>query len=133
MAIRSEVEDTILRRVQYTGQPRGPSGGPVMAVNTAVAAAGSDNTDAGLIAQGGFTRVTGADGTKGVILFGTENGVMTVIKNGTNAILKVYPHAGAAINGLTATTGALSMAANTSAVFFKETNTQWWTLPLLPS
>lgn len=133
MAIRSEVEDTILRRVQYTGQPRGPSGGPVMAVNTAVAAAGSDNTDAGLIEQGGFTRVTGADATKGVKLPDLEIGSVVVIKNNAAAILKIYGCAGSGINAGTVTTGAYSLAASTVLILIRESATVWCTIPLVGS
>ena len=133
MAIRSEVENSILREVQFVGQPRGPSGGPVMKVNTAVAAAGSDNTDAGAIAQGGFTRVTGADGTKGVILPDLEIGAQIIIKNNAAAILKIYPSAGAGINAGTATTGAYSLAASTVLHLIRESATVWCTLPLVGS
>lgn len=129
MASRSEVEDTVLRRVQYTGQPRGPSGFPVMAVNSAVAAAGSDNTDAGAIAQGGFTRVTGADATKGVILPDLEIGSIVVIKNNAAAILKIYPNAGAGINAGTVTTGAYSLAASVVLMLIRESATVWTTIP----
>lgn len=133
MGIRSEVVDTKLRNVEFVGQPRGPSGGPVIKIQDAIAAAGSSNSDATAIVGGGFTRVTGGDGTKGAILPDVENGTIVIVKNNAGAILKLYPHAGAAINALTATTGAISLAANVDAILLKETATQWWTLPLLPS
>lgn len=133
MAIRSEVADTKIRECEFVGQARGPSGGPVVKIRDAIAAAGSSNTDATAIVGGGFTRVTAGDGTKGVILPDVENGTIVYIKNNAAAILKLYPHAGAAINALTATTGAISLAANVDAILIKETATQWWTLPLLPS
>jgi hypothetical protein len=49
-----------------------------------------------------------------------------------NAILKVYPDTGDAINALAAN-AALSMAAKTSAVFVAFDATTWYTIPLLPS
>lgn len=131
--MRSDVEQAIVREPQFVGQARGMSGGPVFKIQTAIAAAGSSNTDATAIVGGGFTRVTAGDGTKGVILPDVENGTIVIVKNGAAAILKLYPHAGAAINALTATTGAISLAANVDAILIKETATQWWTLPLLPS
>lgn len=133
MGIRSEVEQAIIREPQFVGQARGMSGGPVFKIQTSVAAAGSSNTDATAIVGGGFTRVTAGDGTKGAILPDVEDGTICIIKNNAAAILKLYPHSGAAINALTATTGAISLAANVDAILIKETATQWWTLPLLPS
>lgn len=55
------------------------------------------------------------------------------VKNNAGSILKIYPFSGAAINGLTATTGALSMAANTIADFTRTSSTQVYSTPLLPS
>ncbi len=130
---RSNVDDARIQNPDLRGTPRGPTGGLLCTVQTAVAAAGSSNTDATAIVGGGFTRVTAGDGTKGVILPDVPNGTICIIKNNAAAILKLYPHAGAAINALTATTGAISLAANVDAVLIKETATQWWTLPLLPS
>ena len=105
-----------------------------LTANDAVAAAGSDNTDAAAVADG-ITHVTGANATKGVVLPVPQAGMICIIKNAdaANAVLKVYPGTGAAINALTATSGALSMAAKTSALFFAISSTQWFTLPLLPS
>lgn len=96
------------------------------------AAAGSTNADATVIGEG-FTLVTAADGTKGVKLPAPSPGAICVVKNGAAAILKVYPGTGKKINGGTATTGALSMAANTSCVFVAYDTTDWYTAPLLPS
>lgn len=135
MAIRSNIADARLDRVDYRGQPRGPAGGPVMAVNADLAAAGSSNTDAAAITAGGYTEVTGADATKGVILPDIEIGSTCWIKNAdaANAVLKIYPSAGAAINALTATTGGYSMAAKVTLVFVRKTLTKWVTFPLLGS
>jgi hypothetical protein len=99
-----------------------------------VAATGSSNTDAATVA-GGFTLVTAADATKGVILSAPVAGTVVIIKNVdvANAVLKVYPNSGAAINALTATTGAYSMAAKTSMILVAYSATQWYTLPLVAS
>jgi hypothetical protein len=99
-----------------------------------VAAAGSDNTDAVAITTYGVL-VTGANATKGAILPAAAAGKFVLVKNddAANAILKVYPPSGAKINALTTTTGALSMAAKTSAIFWFYSATQIYTIPLLPS
>ena len=104
--------------------------GPV----TTVAAAGSTNADAAAIAAATYICVvTAADGTKGVILPTMVDGQTIKVKNNAGSILKIYPFSGAAINGLTATTGALSMAANTIADFTRTSSTQLYSTPLLPS
>lgn len=101
---------------------------------TTVAAAGSTNADAGAIPAASFLcTVTGGDATKGVILPAMSVGQVIYVKNNAAAVLKVYPYSGAAINGLTATTGALSVAANAPAGFFCDAAAQIWSLPLLPS
>lgn len=104
--------------------------GPV----TTVAAAGSTNADAAAVPASTYICVvTAGDGTKGAILPTMVDGQTIKIKNNAAAILKVYPFSGAAINGLTATTGALSMAANTIADFTRTSSTQLYSTPLLPS
>lgn len=104
--------------------------GPV----TTVAAAGSTNADAAAIAAATYICVvTAADGTKGAILPAMVDGQTIKVKNNAGSILKIYPFSGAAINGLTATTGALSMAANTIADFTRTSSTQVYSTPLLPS
>lgn len=100
-----------------------------------VAAAGTDNTNAGVIAGYGVVHATGADGTKGVKLPAAAAGKIVIVKNAdaANAILKVYPGASDKINSGTATTGALSMAAKTAAMFVAIDDVDWFTVPLLPS
>ena len=102
----------------------------------ALAAAGSAQGDAGAIvsASGAFIHATGADATKGIILPAATAGQIFIIKNSdaANAVLKVYPATGDAINALAAN-AALSMAAKTSALFVALDTTTWYTLPLLPS
>lgn len=131
--MRSNLDDAIVSRPQYRGQPRGASGGPIFAVNAPVIGLGTDNTNAAPILAGGWTRVTAADTTVGAILPDIAIGAMCIIKNDANAVLKIYPSAGAAINLLTATTGAYSMAARVPLMFFRETATQWVTVPLVGS
>ena len=110
------------------------SGAIVSGPVTTVAAAGSDNTNAGVIAAATYICVvTAADGTKGVILPAMVDGQTIKVKNNAGSILKVYPFSGAAINGLTATTGSLNMAANTIADYTRTSSTQIYSTPLLPS
>lgn len=99
-----------------------------------VAATGSTNTDAAALTTG-FNLVTAADATKGVILPDSVAGTVIIVKNAdaANAVLKVYPDSGAAINALTATTGAFSMAAKTSCIFVAYSGTQWYSVPLVAS
>jgi hypothetical protein len=101
----------------------------------AVAAAGSDNTNAAAIANYGVVHATGADGTKGVKLPAAAAGKVVIVKNSdaANAILKVYPGASDKINSGTATTGSLSMAAKTAAMFVAIDDVDWFSVPLLPS
>lgn len=96
-----------------------------------VAAAGSAQGDATAIASD-FCVVTAGDGTKGVVLPTAVAGLQVLVKNNANAVLKVYPASGGAINAL-AGDAAISMAAYTCAIFAASSATQWFTCPLLPS
>jgi len=96
-----------------------------------VAAAGSAQGDAAAMSAD-FVLVTGADATKGVILPTPVAGRVLMLKNNTNAVLKVYPATGGAINAIAAN-GAMSLAALVGAVFVASSTTQWFTIPLLPS
>jgi hypothetical protein len=89
-----------------------------------IAAAGSSNTDAALL-TGDFNRVTGADGTKGVILPGVEAGGRITVSNESSSALKVYPPSGDQLNGLTATTGSVSIAGNKAGIFINANSTNW--------
>jgi predicted RecA/RadA family phage recombinase len=107
------------------------------APSASYAAAGSVQGDAVAITAAGpivTALVTGADATKGAKLPTAVAGMIVCLKNddAANAILKVYPATGAAVNAIAAN-GAISMAAKTSAVFFATSATQWFTIPLLPS
>lgn len=108
------------------------TGNQVMPVAT-VAAAGSVQGDAGACVAG-FTHATGADATKGVRLPAAAAGVICIIKNSdaANAILKIWPASGDAINAITAD-AAFSIAAKTSVMLIALDATTWYSLPLLPS
>ncbi len=112
-----------------------PNGGPSSQGATAtVAATGSVQGDAAALSPG-FNLVTGADATVGVRLPAGVDGMEVTVKNrdSDNAILKVYPATGGAINAIAAN-GAISMAAKTSATFRYLASTGfWYTTPLVPS
>ena len=66
-----------------------------------VAAAGSIQADAEVVAQG-FTLVSAANATKGVKLPTAAAGAMCVIKNNANAVLKIWPNTDDAIDAVAA-------------------------------
>jgi hypothetical protein len=100
-----------------------------------IAATGSIISDAAQLNEG-VNIVTGANGTKGVILPDGGDGTVAkeVIVLGTaSAVLKVWPKTGAAINALSAS-AAMSLASGPlPAVFLSVSSVQWYSLPLLPS
>lgn len=99
---------------------------------SAVTAAGSVIGDAAQLSQG-LNVVTGADGTKGVILPVAVPGMQVIIKGVTAGVLKVWPKTGAQINGVGAST-AMSLASGLiPAVLVASSATQWYTIPLVPS
>lgn len=100
-------------------------------VNAAVAATGSTQADAAAVKEG-FTRVTGADATKGVLLPPAEAGTIVRIKNATAAVLKVWPSSGDAINA-GAANAVFNVPASTSVTLVAEDGTTWYSFPLLPS
>lgn len=109
----------------------------VQAITAALlAATGADQAGAALIASGSFALIhaTGADGTKGIRLPSAAAGLIYFIKNqdSANAVLKVYPFLGDAINAI-AGDSPISMAAKTAAVFVAIDATTWFTFSLLPS
>ena len=91
-----------------------------------IAAAGSDDTDGTAIVDQ-ITYVTGADGTKGVELPTGSLGAIYIVHNAdaTNA-LKVYPPASGTINGGTATTGDVAVAAEETAFFILMAANTWY-------
>jgi len=99
---------------------------------SAVTAAGSSISDAAALANG-INIVTGADGTKGVILPVAVAGMQVIVKGVTAGVLKVYPQASSVINALSAS-AAISLASGAvPAIFVASSTTQWYTIPLLPS
>ncbi|MEI8017503.1 MAG: DUF2190 family protein [Schlesneria sp.] len=93
---------------------------------------GSTIADAAAL-NDGFNLVTGADGTKGVLLPTASPGRVVKVKNATAAVLKVWPNAaGQAINALSAG-AALSMASLASADFQCVDGVTWYTNPTVPS
>lgn len=104
---------------------------PILPTAT-VAATGSTQVDAAPIVTG-FTLVTGANATKGVLLPAATAGLMCIVKNvdAANAVLKVWPSGTDTINAIAASTD-IAMAAKTSAVFVALAGA-WYTTPLLPS
>lgn len=92
-----------------------------------IAAAGSDDTDGTAIVDQ-ITYVTGADGTKGVELpASTGSGKVYIVHNSdaSNA-LKLYPDASGQINGGTATTGDVSVAAEETAIMLDVAENVWY-------
>jgi hypothetical protein len=126
---------TVTGALTASGGVTGGLTGNVTLPVAVVAAAGSDNTNAGAIADYGVVHATGADGTKGVKLPAAAAGKIVIVKNAdaANAILKVYPGASDKINSGTATTGSLNMAAKTAAMFVAIDDVDWFSVPLLPS
>lgn len=103
----------------------------LLAVNS-VTAAGSVIGDAAQLSQG-LNVVTGADGTKGVILPVAVPGMQVVVKGVTAGVLKVWPKTGSTINALSAS-AALSMTTGAMPLTFVASSaTQWYTLPLVAS
>lgn len=101
----------------------------------ALVALGSTQANAAPVVSGSgtFVSVTGADGTKGIVLPPvTTVGQEYMVKNVDNAVLKVYPASGGVINTLSAD-AAISVAARAPATFVAVSSTTWYTIPLLPS
>ena len=96
-----------------------------------VAATGANQGNAAAVAEG-FTLVSAADGTKGVILPTAVGGAVCVIKNNVAQTLEVYPNTTDEINALGADT-AITLANSVSAMFVAYDATNWYTVPLLPS
>lgn len=105
--------------------------GSLVLKTATVAATGSLQTDAAAVTAG-FTLVSAADGTKGVVLPAASAGVVVIIKNGNGAILKIYPASGDAINALSAN-ASYNIASNTSTLLVAYDSTTWYSVPLLAS
>lgn len=91
---------------------------------SAVAAAGSVQGDAAALGDG-ISYVSGADGTKGVILPGASAGRLRLVYNthATNG-LKVYPASGDDINDGTAN-AAVTIEGKTLAIFLALDGSTW--------
>ena len=97
----------------------------IILVNTAVVAAGSTASDAGVLPVNGFANVTGATGTTGAVLpSGTDPGVLIIIQNDSASDLIVYPPTGGTINGA-ATDASVAVPAHTQATFVNVDGTAW--------
>jgi hypothetical protein len=105
--------------------------GDLYVASATVAATGSTQTDAAQLA-GGFTLVSAADATKGVKLPAAVPGRVVIIKNGANAVLKVWPSTGDAINAIAANSNYV-LAANTASILVAYDSTTWYSVPLLAS
>lgn len=103
-----------------------------LVLKTATVAAAGTNQGTAAAVTAGFTLVSAADGTKGVILPTAVPGAVVVIKNGAAAILKIYPASGAAINAVAAN-GSYDIASLTSTILVAYSATQWYSVPLLAS
>lgn len=90
-----------------------------------LAANGSDGASAGVLVAG-WTKVTGADNAKGVILPACVGGAQCIVINQeTDKTLKVYPPSGKQINGAGAD-NSIVMAANTMDIFASEGANAWY-------
>jgi hypothetical protein len=124
------IENALIRNLKLEGNGIDPP--RIKATATTVTAAGSAQGDAAALALG-FQTVTGADGTKGVILPQGEVGDLVLIKGLTAGVLKVYPNSGGQINAIAAN-GAMSLASGLiPAIFVCAGSAQWYTIPLVPS
>ena len=97
----------------------------VYGTNPSVAAAGSAQGDAAAVTDR-VTTVTGADGTKGVILPAGDGdmAVFVLYSSAATNACKVYPPTGAAINAGSAN-AAFSMTAQKPTVFVRVSSTVW--------
>ena len=96
-----------------------------------VAAAGSTQANAAAVSDG-FTLVTGADGTKGVVLPAAVAGRTVILKNNAGSTLKVWPAVGDGINAITVDSN-FTMATVTSCMLVAYDSTTWYSIPLVAS
>lgn len=96
-----------------------------------VAATGSTQANAAAVSDG-FTLVSAADGTKGVVLPAAVAGRTVILKNNANAVLKVWPASGDGINAITVDSNYV-LAAYTSSLLVAYDATTWYSVPLLAS
>ena len=96
-----------------------------------VAAAGTNQATAAAVSDG-FTLVSAADGTKGILLPAAVAGRTVILKNNANAVLKVWPAPGDAVNAIAADSNYV-LAAYTSSLLVAYDSTTWYSVPLLAS
>ena len=96
-----------------------------------VAAAGTNQATAAAVSDG-FTLVSAADGTKGILLPAAVAGRTVILKNNANAVLKVWPASGDAVNAIAADSNYV-LAAYTSSLLVAYDSTTWYSVPLLAS
>jgi hypothetical protein len=120
----SDTEATLTGKWDATGTTGAGFGGSSSRTEGTLAAAGSNQGNAAAIVTDAV-EVTGADGTKGVILPNTTAGIIVVWNNdGGFNDLEVYPPSGAAITGL-ATNASYTMTGGSYQTFVRVTSTQW--------
>lgn len=85
-------------------------------VNTAVAAAGSDNTGAGALTTASIQHVSSDSSAKGVILPTGVAGYKLTIINDSSTACKLYPDSGGNVNGATTTTGSVTIPASKGVI-----------------
>jgi hypothetical protein len=115
----------------FVGAVTGTVTGNLVIPTATVAAAGTTAADAGVLTTG-FTLVSAADATKGVVLPAAAAGKVVIIKNGAAAVLKIWPATGDAINAI-AVDSAFSVASLVSLMLVAYDATTWYSVPLLPS
>lgn len=93
--------------------------------STLAAAGTTQGTAAAIVADN--TEVTGADGTKGVILANTAGARQIVWNNSGTSTLKVYPPTGAQI-GTAGTNVAVTLGIGAKAMYCRVKSTQWFTV-----
>ena len=96
-----------------------------------VAAAGSTQANAAAVSDG-FTLVSGADGTKGVVLPAAIAGRTVILKNNAGSTLKVWPASGDGINAITVDSN-FTMLTVTACLFVAYDSTTWYSVPLVAS
>lgn len=99
------------------------SGGILYTVASGLTATGTTQSDAYAIVYAVNEFTTVASGT-GAVLPSSQTGMTVTIFNGGANPLKVYPHSGAKINGLS-TNAATLLAANTSIALTCVSTTRW--------
>lgn len=109
-----------------TGNVTGNLTGIVYQPAATVAATGTNQGTAAAVTAG-FTRVTGADGTKGVKLPAAAAGTTVMIVNAVAQPLKVYPNTSDKINGGSAN-AAVIMENSTTMIVVALDDTDWYTL-----